>query len=452
MSSDSSSSLPPPRARPSTTPMVAFGMVRKRSTMLVEGAQRRSASAAAAVGSVWISVTSACAMKKSGLALRKTTTRTAVVGLELATEAVELADHRQVEQIDRRMVDGDDARRPRSPRDTAASDSHRTPSSSSCRVGCSMHAGIGCGGGALPDHAPRRRDCAVGSPWRRSPVWHATCGPRLTRAALERKHYATRRTSMEQPIVSSPGPIARRRDGARAWRRAAQPHRRSGAHRSGLRDRRGRSPATSFEHAFQRFAATAEAGGCSPSGRRCSRRCPTAPRCGHAGGQLRPHLRRVHGRRRSSTPAGLVEADGDGGARRFPRPTPVDPDPRVLRRSAARHARSLARADRLRSRRGRRGGQPGLHARPGVEPRHRLHRLRRRRARSEGARLRLAALPATAPGGAVAAPRCSPRRPTRSCCRCRSKKCAAGCDIEPARQTHPNGILVANRGEEPQFV
>ena len=55
--------------------MVAFGMVRKRSTMAWKR-PRRVAFGGTVVGSVWISATSACAMKNSGLALWKTATRT----------------------------------------------------------------------------------------------------------------------------------------------------------------------------------------------------------------------------------------------------------------------------------------------------------------------------------------------------------------------------------------
>ena len=93
--------------RPSILAIVAFGMVRKRSTI----AWKKPSSVGfggTSRGSRWISATSACAMKKSGLALSKTTTRTCRRPLELAPDAIHLLDERQIEEVDRRMVDGDE--------------------------------------------------------------------------------------------------------------------------------------------------------------------------------------------------------------------------------------------------------------------------------------------------------------------------------------------------------
>ena len=77
MSHESASSLPPPRAMPASFAIVAFGIVRRRSTHGVEEAEPVRLRPRRRVGSVWISATSACATKNSGFALWKTTTRTA---------------------------------------------------------------------------------------------------------------------------------------------------------------------------------------------------------------------------------------------------------------------------------------------------------------------------------------------------------------------------------------
>ena len=76
MSHERANSLPPPRAIPWIFAIVAFGMVRMRSTMTWKKPSFDGLGGAVA-GSVWISSTSACAMKKSGSALWKTATRTA---------------------------------------------------------------------------------------------------------------------------------------------------------------------------------------------------------------------------------------------------------------------------------------------------------------------------------------------------------------------------------------
>jgi len=74
MSQDSVNSLPPPPTRPSITAMVAFGMVRNRSTMPLNPPSLVAGGWSA--GMSRIPATSACAMKKSGFAERNTTTRT----------------------------------------------------------------------------------------------------------------------------------------------------------------------------------------------------------------------------------------------------------------------------------------------------------------------------------------------------------------------------------------
>ena len=76
MSHDSASSLPPPPTRPSMTAMVALGIVRKASHISWKGFSSVG-SGCGSVGNDWISETSKWAMKKPGVALRSTTTRTA---------------------------------------------------------------------------------------------------------------------------------------------------------------------------------------------------------------------------------------------------------------------------------------------------------------------------------------------------------------------------------------
>ena len=107
MSHDSASSLPPPPTRPSITAMVAFGIVRKRLAHLVEGVELGRLAAAGSVGNDWISETSKWAMKKPGVALRSTTTRTVVVVGQLVGDLAHLQVQPEVEQVDRRVVDGD---------------------------------------------------------------------------------------------------------------------------------------------------------------------------------------------------------------------------------------------------------------------------------------------------------------------------------------------------------
>ena len=62
MSRESRNSLPPPRARPETIPIVATGMLRKRSTIRWN-AESSGDFGGTSVGSVWIIDTSAWAMK-----------------------------------------------------------------------------------------------------------------------------------------------------------------------------------------------------------------------------------------------------------------------------------------------------------------------------------------------------------------------------------------------------
>src|SRR5215213_6183486 len=66
--------LPPPRQRPSMAAIVAFGIVRKRSTIAVNNGSSFGG-CRGSDGSCRINLTSAWAMKKSGFALSTTTTR-----------------------------------------------------------------------------------------------------------------------------------------------------------------------------------------------------------------------------------------------------------------------------------------------------------------------------------------------------------------------------------------
>ena len=72
-SHESVSSLPPPPTRPSITAIVGFGIVRKHSHMPWNAFS--SVGGGRSVGICRISPTSKWAMKKSGFALRRTTTR-----------------------------------------------------------------------------------------------------------------------------------------------------------------------------------------------------------------------------------------------------------------------------------------------------------------------------------------------------------------------------------------
>ena len=101
----SASSLPPPRARPSITAIVAFGMVRKRSTIALEERElgRRGLRL---VGSCRIRLTSAWAMKNSGLAQSTTTTRTSSSASASRPNRSISTISAPSKQVDGRVIDG----------------------------------------------------------------------------------------------------------------------------------------------------------------------------------------------------------------------------------------------------------------------------------------------------------------------------------------------------------
>jgi hypothetical protein len=76
MSHDDANSEPPPPTRPLTSAIVAFGMVRTVSHMTWKALGSVSRCGSPSVGNMRMADTSKWAMKKSGSALRKTTTRT----------------------------------------------------------------------------------------------------------------------------------------------------------------------------------------------------------------------------------------------------------------------------------------------------------------------------------------------------------------------------------------
>ena len=76
MSNDETSSQPPPRAMPSTTAIVATGIVRNRSTIVWKNPSSGPGSASASRGRSTMAPTSAWATKNSGLADRTTRTPT----------------------------------------------------------------------------------------------------------------------------------------------------------------------------------------------------------------------------------------------------------------------------------------------------------------------------------------------------------------------------------------
>ena len=74
MSIDDTSSLPPPRTRPSITAIVAFGIVRNRSTIAWKNPSVSFGSLRSSRGRPRIRLTSACAMKNSSSADDSTST------------------------------------------------------------------------------------------------------------------------------------------------------------------------------------------------------------------------------------------------------------------------------------------------------------------------------------------------------------------------------------------
>ena len=91
--------------RPSITAIVGFGIVRKHSHMRWNAFS--SVGGGRSVGICRISPTSKWAMKKSGFALRRTTTRSLLVGGQLLGDRRHLEVERQIEQVDRWVVDRD---------------------------------------------------------------------------------------------------------------------------------------------------------------------------------------------------------------------------------------------------------------------------------------------------------------------------------------------------------
>jgi hypothetical protein len=109
MSQLSAISLPPPPARPSTTAMVALGMVRSVSAHAVEGRQRRGGGrrAGGSAGKRWIRPDVEVRDEEVGVGRTDDHDAHAVVGGQLVHQAQHLLEHRLVEQVDRAVVQRD---------------------------------------------------------------------------------------------------------------------------------------------------------------------------------------------------------------------------------------------------------------------------------------------------------------------------------------------------------